>query len=94
MFQPQTLEIERLIASGAIGELRTMFAAFGFTIADAGNIRLDPGLGGGALMDAGCYPVSFVRQVFGCRPVRIAAIASSGIQIGPVPVRCNMIPSG
>jgi len=26
--------------------------------------------------------------------VRIAAIASSGIQIGPAPVRCNMIPSG
>ena len=75
MFQPQTLEIERLVASGAIGELRMMFATFGFTMADPGNIRLDPGLGGGALMDAGCYPVSFVRQVFGCRPVRLAATA-------------------
>jgi len=64
MFQPQTLEIEHLVASGAIGEVRTMFAAFGFTIADAGNIRLDARLGGGTLMDAGCYPVSFARQVF------------------------------
>jgi xylose dehydrogenase (NAD/NADP) len=75
MFQPQTLEIEQLIASGAIGEVRTMFAAFGFTVEGAGNIRLDPELGGGALMDAGCYPVSFVRQVFGCRPARVSAIA-------------------
>jgi len=75
MFQPQTLEIERLIASGAIGEVRTMFAAFGFTVADAANIRLDAKLGGGALMDAGCYPVSFVRQVFGKRPVSVAATA-------------------
>jgi xylose dehydrogenase (NAD/NADP) len=75
MFQPQTLELEQLIASGAIGTVRTMFAAFGFTIADAGNIRLDAALGGGALMDAGCYPVSFVRQVFGARPVRVAATA-------------------
>lgn len=75
MFQPQTLEIERLIASGAIGDVRTMFAAFGFTIADAGNIRLDATLGGGALMDAGCYPVSFVRQVFGCRPAHVTATA-------------------
>jgi xylose dehydrogenase (NAD/NADP) len=75
MFQPQTLEIEHLIASGAIGDVRTMFAAFGFTIADAGNIRLDPKLGGGALMDAGCYPVSFARQVFGERPVRVTATA-------------------
>jgi predicted dehydrogenase len=75
MFQPQTLELERRIAAGDIGELRTMFAAFGFTIADPGNIRLDPALGGGALLDAGCYPVSFVRQVFGCRPIRITAMA-------------------
>jgi xylose dehydrogenase (NAD/NADP) len=75
MFQPQTLEIERLVASGAIGEVRLMFATFGFTIADPGNIRLDPGLGGGALMDAGCYPVSFVRQVLGHRPQRVTATA-------------------
>jgi predicted dehydrogenase len=75
MFQPQTLEIERLIASGAIGEVRTMFAAFGFTIADPGNIRLDARLGGGALMDAGCYPVSFARQVFRARPSRVSATA-------------------
>ncbi len=75
MFQPQTLEIERRVRNGEIGELRTMFATFGFTIADAGNIRLDPTLGGGALWDAGCYPVSFVRQIFGARPRRITAAA-------------------
>ncbi|HEU4734131.1 MAG TPA: Gfo/Idh/MocA family oxidoreductase [Kofleriaceae bacterium] len=75
MFQPQTLEIERLIAAGAIGEVRLMFGTFGFTIADPGNIRLERALGGGALMDAGCYPVSFVRQVFGVRPARVAAAA-------------------
>jgi predicted dehydrogenase len=75
MFQPQTLEIERLIASGAIGEVRTMFGAFGFTVAEPGNIRLEAKLGGGALMDAGCYPVSFARQVFGARPARVTATA-------------------
>lgn len=75
MFQPQTLEIERLIASGAIGEVRTMFGAFGFTVADPANIRLEAKLGGGALMDAGCYPVSFARQVFGARPSRVTATA-------------------
>jgi predicted dehydrogenase len=74
-FQPQTLEIERLIASGAIGQVRTMFGAFGFTVADPTNVRLDAQLGGGALMDAGCYPVSFARQIFGARPTRVTAIA-------------------
>lgn len=75
LFQPQTLELERRIAAGEIGEVRTMFAAFGFTMADAGNIRLDAALGGGALMDVGCYPVSFARQVFGRRPERVTAVA-------------------
>ncbi len=75
MFQPQTLEIERLVAAGAIGEVRTVYAAFGFAIAEPGNIRLDPALGGGALMDAGCYPVSFARQIFGSRPLHVSAVA-------------------
>jgi len=75
LFQPETLEIERLITSGAIGEVRTMYAAFGFTVNDPADIRLDPALAGGALMDAGCYPVSFARQVFGSRPIRVSAVA-------------------
>jgi D-xylose 1-dehydrogenase (NADP+, D-xylono-1,5-lactone-forming) len=75
LFQPQTLEIERLIRTGAIGEVRLMFATFGFTIDDPANIRLDAALGGGAVMDAGCYAVSFARQVFGARPERVAAVA-------------------
>ncbi len=75
MFQPQTLEIERRIATGEIGEVRLMFATFGFTIDDPANIRLQPALAGGSLMDAGCYPVSFVRQVLGRRPSRVTATA-------------------
>jgi predicted dehydrogenase len=75
LFQPQTLELEQLIASGAIGEVRTMFAGFGFTVADPANIRLDARLGGGAVMDAGCYPVSLARQVFRARPTRVTATA-------------------
>jgi xylose dehydrogenase (NAD/NADP) len=75
MFQAQTLELERVIRSGGIGEVRLMFAAFSFTVDDPANVRLDPALGGGALLDAGCYPVSFARQIFGARPERITAIA-------------------
>ena len=65
MFQPQTLEIERRIAAGEIGEVRTMFAGFGFTMRGEhvnDDIRLDPALGGGALLDVGCYPVSLDRK--------------------------------
>jgi D-xylose 1-dehydrogenase (NADP+, D-xylono-1,5-lactone-forming) len=75
MFQPQTLEIERLIAAGAIGEVQSISASCGFTISNDQDIRFDPALGGGALLDAGCYPVSFIRQIIGSRPERVSAVA-------------------
>ncbi len=75
LFQPQTLAIERAIAAGDIGAVRTMYASFGFTMHEPGNIRLEATLGGGALLDAGCYPVSFVRQIFGRRPTSVSARA-------------------
>jgi predicted dehydrogenase len=75
LFQPQMLQIEQLVASGAIGELRSVFAAFGFSLSNPGDFRLDAKLGGGALLDTGCYAVSFVRQIVGCRPSRVSAAA-------------------
>jgi predicted dehydrogenase len=78
MFQPQTLEIERRIAAGEIGEVLTMQGAFGFAMRARDKreeCRLDPALGGGAMFDVGCYPMSFARQIFGARPVRVAASA-------------------
>jgi predicted dehydrogenase len=80
--QPQTLKLKALVESGAIGRLISMHAAFGFTLADSGNIRLDPALAGGALMDVGTYPVSLVRLLAGERPSRVYTSArwhSSGV---------------
>jgi len=73
--QPHMRVLRELISSGSIGPLKYIQAAFGFTITDAGNIRLDPSLGGGALLDAGVYPVSLVRLLTGERPVRVFATA-------------------
>jgi len=73
--QPQTLKVRELLAEGAIGRLHTVHASFGFPLADMTNIRLNADLGGGALMDAGSYPVSFVRMVAGERPARVQAMA-------------------
>ncbi|HEX2791275.1 MAG TPA: Gfo/Idh/MocA family oxidoreductase [Steroidobacteraceae bacterium] len=73
--QPHALKLKELLESGAIGRVQTMQAGFGFTLTDEANIRLDPTLGGGALMDLGTYPVSLVRLVAGERPVRVQALA-------------------
>ena len=73
--QPQTLKMRELLASKAIGRLQLVQASFGFPLTDTTNIRMDPALAGGALMDAGCYPVSLVRTVAGRRPRRVHAVA-------------------
>src|ERR1700716_4370784 len=73
--QPQTLKLLELIESGAIGRLQLIQASFGFTLAAGPNIRIDPVLAGGALMDAGAYPVSLARMVAKERPSRVHAVA-------------------
>jgi xylose dehydrogenase (NAD/NADP) len=75
LHQPQMFEIERLIGEGAIGEVRSIVATCGFTLSNPDDFRLDRALGGGALLDAGCYPVSFIRQITGTRPSRVTAVA-------------------
>jgi len=73
--QPQTMKLMELLGAKAIGRLQVVHAAFGFPLTDTANIRMDPTLGGGALMDAGCYPVSLVRASAGERPTRVQAMA-------------------
>ena len=84
-FQPQTRTILDLINRGSIGTVRTVQACFGFTMANANtNIRSNPDLGGGALLDAGSYPVSFIRLVMGSAPVQVMADSTwteSGVDI-------------
>ncbi|HEX9168189.1 MAG TPA: Gfo/Idh/MocA family oxidoreductase [Roseiarcus sp.] len=73
--QPQTLKLREMLAGGVIGEVRLIQATFGFTLGAGGNIRLDPRLAGGALMDVGVYPVSLARMIAGARPTRVHAVA-------------------
>ena len=75
-FQPQTGALLALLQSGAIGTPRSVQASFGFTLAQPlGNIRMAAHLGGGALLDAGSYPLSLIRLVMGSAPVRVQATA-------------------
>lgn len=75
MYQPLMKEIERVIAAGTIGRIQSIHAACGFTLNNPDDFRLHPHMGGGALFDAGCYAVSFIRQIMGTRPIGISAVA-------------------
>ncbi len=84
-FQPQTGRLVALLQGGAIGRVRSVQSCFGFTLANAQtNIRSKPELGGGALLDAGCYALSIIRLAMGCAPQRVMADASwteSGVDV-------------
>src|SRR5215213_7949348 len=68
-FHVQTEELVR--AAATIGDLRVIRAAFGFSLPWMENVRWDPALEGGALMDVGCYCVSAMRLLAG-EPVRVS----------------------
>ena len=67
----QSARIDALITEGVIGEPRIITAAFTYTQSRSPDVRLDPALGGGALWDVGCYPVSFSNHVARSRPTQV-----------------------
>ena len=74
---PQTARIVELIRSGAIGEVRALRATFSFRAEfDPASRLFDPALGGGAILDVGCYTMSFARL--------IAGVASGGDFAEPI----------
>ncbi|MDA8253808.1 MAG: aldo/keto reductase [Rhodospirillales bacterium] len=63
---PQTRRLVDLLASGAIGEITLVQAAYGYhTDFDPGKRHFDPQLGGGAILDVGCYCISMCRLIAG-----------------------------
>ena len=65
---PLTARVKQIITSGELGKIKHLEAEFSFLFPSARNIRFQYELGGGALMDCGCYPVSLVRFLAGAEP--------------------------
>lgn len=75
-YLPQSDVIRQVLADGLLGDVRLVRADFGFTFLFDPDHRLyAPELGGGALLDAGVYPISFASSVLG-PPTSIVAIGS------------------
>ncbi|MDR1789308.1 MAG: Gfo/Idh/MocA family oxidoreductase [Opitutaceae bacterium] len=80
---PQTARVAALLRGGAVGNVRLVRAAFGIHRPyDAGSRLWAAELGGGAILDVGCYTVSWARFVAGvargrgfAEPVSVAASA-------------------
>lgn len=74
-FHPRTRRLRELVASGAAGEIRIIRSAFTFKLVRAGNYRFFREMGGGALLDLGCYCVDASRLLAGADPVEAQAFA-------------------
>jgi predicted dehydrogenase len=71
---PQWLETRRLIHSGRIGSLRSITGFFSYNNPDPTNIRNHLELGGGALMDIGCYPITISRFMYETEPTGVLGL--------------------
>jgi predicted dehydrogenase len=75
-FHPRSRRIKEMVVKGSIGMPCLVRSAFCFhmdnRLLSAGEgARLKPEMGGGALLDVGCYGVSLARWLFGEEPTRV-----------------------
>ena len=65
LHHPQHEVVRELVERGRLGRLRTFSSAFGVPSPRAGDIRYDPELGAGCLLDAGVYPIRAAQLMLG-----------------------------
>ena len=88
-FHPRSQRIKQMVAEGLIGKPCLVRAAFCFHIGEellqsCDNIRMKPEMGGGALLDVGCYGVSVARWLLDREPTQVHAQAvyhPSGVDV-------------
>jgi predicted dehydrogenase len=71
---PQWQKARDLVASGEIGSLQTIQSFFSYYNTDPNNIRNMANIGGGGLMDIGCYTISLARFIFDAEPQKVCGL--------------------
>ncbi len=72
-YHPLAARMREIVESGELGVVRRIETSVCFPLPFFSDIRYDFALGGGALMDAGCYAVHLVRFLAGAEPVVVSA---------------------
>jgi len=73
--EPLTARVVKLVADGAVGAVRTIVSGFTYAQGRSNDVRLVAALGGGALLDVGCYPVSYACLLSGRDSVTARGVA-------------------
>ncbi len=77
-YHPVFERAREIYASGQLGAIAEIDAAFHIPVKDPDNIRMRYETGGGVTMDIGCYPISWVRHLTGMEPDTVEASAQTG----------------
>lgn len=88
-FHPQWLKARALVLEGTVGEVRAIHSHFSYYNDDPHNIRNQEDMGGGGLMDIGCYCISWPRFILDEEPARVTGI----VEIDPV-LKVDRLTSG
>jgi predicted dehydrogenase len=89
-FHPLAERIREIAGGGELGALREIEGEFTVDL-PASDIRYDPALGGGALMDLGCYLVHWTRHVTSAEPEVVRADAVEGPPGVDVSMRADLV---
>jgi predicted dehydrogenase len=68
---PQWQKARQMVVDGKIGTLQTIQSFFSYFNVDPDNVRNMADIGGGGLMDIGCYCISLSRFIYGSEPQRV-----------------------
>jgi predicted dehydrogenase len=79
---PQWQRAKAIVAEGGVGELKTINSFFSYYNDNPDNIRNMADIGGGGLMDIGCYNISLSRFIFGAEPMRVLGIIERDPRFG------------
>ncbi len=90
-FHPMHRRVRQLIQDGAIGKVRLVNSAFTFVLARGKNVRLDPKMAGGGLMDVGVYCVSAARFLFDAEPHHVVCRADRDAEYGVDMLACGVL---
>ncbi len=77
-YHPVFIRAKEIVDSGVLGRIEEVEATFNAPVTDPEDIRNQYATGGGATMDLGCYPISWVRHITGEEPDEVEARAEEG----------------
>jgi predicted dehydrogenase len=71
---PQWIDAKARVKKGEIGDVVAIQCLFSYFLRDPKNVRNKADIGGGGMLDIGCYPITIARYIFGAEPTHVTAI--------------------